>query len=381
MSSLMLLSSLLTVAQTDPVHGTEVNFVTFVDARTTDPFGGFWQWTNETNDVVGNIYSYEQILLRHDKGAILGLHAGYCIRTDPGMTDFTGTDAPNLLDDANENWKQCSWTVSFGSNSTFENNTIQLTMMQADFENSTAAIIGGTGAFQGAYGFASFDAEEDPAGGVFYRQEFNFTIDLELYEGVTDAPSTTAPATFAPGSSASPKSAVVRMFNTSTSEIQVGVPGFLARLRALTGAVSTTCEKICHLRRKFRETTYVELQCYSCAVGGGALSRAGEVLAFTDDYAHELHVSADTRHTAAEVSNIITTNFAFLTAAISPYVMLSQVNQGSDDDDEIPALGIFAIVLISVIVIGVVALYFVMGKKGASEQEASPTEPIEADDA
>ena len=77
---------------------------------------------------------------------VIGRNAGYCIRTDPGAPDFSGTDHPDLPDDPNNNYGQCTRTLSFKQQPGYSG-TITVSGREADAGTSMLSIIGGTGDF------------------------------------------------------------------------------------------------------------------------------------------------------------------------------------------------------------------------------------------
>eukprot|EP01059_Diplonema_ambulator_P000205 TRINITY_DN10176_c1_g1_i1.p1 TRINITY_DN10176_c1_g1~~TRINITY_DN10176_c1_g1_i1.p1 ORF type:complete len:382 (+),score=122.58 TRINITY_DN10176_c1_g1_i1:83-1228(+) len=372
--SLLLVSALLAVSTSEPENGREWAFVTYVDARTgPDLIGGFWESKN-SSDVVGNVFTFEQKLLFADKGAVLGLHTGYCIRTDPGGAD--SADAPGLLDDAYDNYNQCEWTVTFENGTVTKGNTLTLMQRRADINQSRSAIVGGTGAFMGAYGWATWEPEAASNGGYLIRQAFNFTIDISNYEGVTSSPATSAPQTYSPGSSVGERMAIVRVANVTVAEIQTGMVAFKERLRQLTNGDASACQKICALKKVFRSTEYVQDACYSC-YGEILASRVAQVQDHDVAWVYDIYVSVSTKYSQSEVDKIITNNFMYLVAAISPYATLDTINH--DSDSKMPGEQIFAIVLISVVAIGVVVAFLFFRKSKTPEEAPKEEEEVAAE--
>ena len=101
---------------------------------------------------------------------MIGRNAGFCIRTDPGAPDYSGTDHPTLPDDPANNYGQCTWTLSFSKKSRFSG-SLTVSGREADFGPSKIAIIGGTGDFAGVEGVLINTPKPQGENGVLYRQE------------------------------------------------------------------------------------------------------------------------------------------------------------------------------------------------------------------
>jgi len=131
----------------------DLTIVTFADGRSD---GGIHQSVDAENtlDSPGNVFIFDQKLLADDKSTVIGRNAGYCIRTDPGAPDFSSTDHPDLPDDPNNNYSQCTWTLIFDENSNYSG-SITVSGREADLGTSMVSIIGGTGDFNGATGVMS----------------------------------------------------------------------------------------------------------------------------------------------------------------------------------------------------------------------------------
>eukprot|EP01059_Diplonema_ambulator_P009582 TRINITY_DN194_c0_g1_i2.p2 TRINITY_DN194_c0_g1~~TRINITY_DN194_c0_g1_i2.p2 ORF type:complete len:174 (+),score=59.43 TRINITY_DN194_c0_g1_i2:61-582(+) len=152
-----------------------VTLTTFADGL---PDGGIRQSADGESglDAPGNIFVFDQKLLAEDATTVIGRNAGYCIRTDPGMPDWSGTDAPNLPDDAANNYGQCTWTLVFyeGAGSGYVG-TLQVSGREADIGTSYISIVGGTGDFKGASGVLTTTPEPQPVG-ILFRQ----VLDIKL---------------------------------------------------------------------------------------------------------------------------------------------------------------------------------------------------------
>eukprot|EP01059_Diplonema_ambulator_P006961 TRINITY_DN1652_c0_g1_i1.p1 TRINITY_DN1652_c0_g1~~TRINITY_DN1652_c0_g1_i1.p1 ORF type:complete len:175 (+),score=39.17 TRINITY_DN1652_c0_g1_i1:61-585(+) len=131
---------------------TKVTITTWADGTAT---GGIRQSAagEDGLDHPGNIFVYDQKLWNENRTAVIGRNAGYCVTTDPGTPDWTDTDAPDLDDDVNENWGQCTWTLQFNSNSDYTpDSTITVAGREARSATSYIAVVGGTLDFVGATG-------------------------------------------------------------------------------------------------------------------------------------------------------------------------------------------------------------------------------------
>eukprot|EP01064_Diplonema_japonicum_P009514 TRINITY_DN169_c0_g1_i3.p1 TRINITY_DN169_c0_g1~~TRINITY_DN169_c0_g1_i3.p1 ORF type:complete len:181 (+),score=54.02 TRINITY_DN169_c0_g1_i3:88-630(+) len=152
-------------------HRRHIEFTTFADGR---PDGGIRQSADVEDglDSPGDIFVFDQKLLADDScKSVIGRNAGYCIRTDPGKPDWSGTDHPTLPDDPENNWGQCTWTLTFyeGAGSGYEG-TLQVSGRESDAGVSAVSIVGGTGDFKGAWGELLTNPENQAAGGVLFRQ-------------------------------------------------------------------------------------------------------------------------------------------------------------------------------------------------------------------
>lgn len=141
---------------------------TFADGRKD---GGIRQGADADNglDSPGDVFVFDQKLLAADSKTVIGRNAGYCIRTDPGAPDFSGTDHPGLPDDPNNNYGQCTWTLSFYQRSGYSG-TITVSGREADIGTSMVSIIGGTGDFFGASGMMSSTPIPQGENGVLFKQ-------------------------------------------------------------------------------------------------------------------------------------------------------------------------------------------------------------------
>ncbi len=151
------------------VQADNIELVTYADGRSG---GGIRQGaaTDDGLDSPGDIFVFDQQLLAADAKTIIGRNAGYCIRTDPGAPDFSGTDHPGLPDDPHNNYGQCSWTLSFGESSSYSG-SITVSGREADLGTSVVAIVGGNGDFAGASGTLSTTPIPQKPEGILFRQE------------------------------------------------------------------------------------------------------------------------------------------------------------------------------------------------------------------
>lgn len=142
--------------------------ITFADGR---PDGGIRQSADVEDglDSPGDVFVFDQKLLAGDEVTVIGRNAGYCIRTDPGAPDFSSTDHPTLPDDPNNNYGQCTWTLTFYENSGY-NGSITVAGREGDLGTSQVAIVGGTGQFRGVTGVMYSTPVPQPEG-VLFRQE------------------------------------------------------------------------------------------------------------------------------------------------------------------------------------------------------------------
>jgi hypothetical protein len=151
------------------VQADSIELVTYADGRSG---GGIRQLaaTDDGLDSAGDIFVFDQQLLAADAKTIIGRNAGYCVRTDPGAPDFSGTDHPDLSDDPHNNYGQCSWTLSFSESSNYAG-SITVSGREADLGTSVVAIVGGSGDFAGASGTLSTTPITQEPEGVLFRQE------------------------------------------------------------------------------------------------------------------------------------------------------------------------------------------------------------------
>lgn len=151
------------------VQADNIELVTYADGRSG---GGIRQLaaTDDGLDSAGDIFVFDQQLLAADAKTIIGRNAGYCVRTDPGAPDFSGTDHPGLPDDPHNNYGQCSWTLSFSESSSYAG-SITVSGREADLGTSVVAILGGSGDFAGASGTLSTTPIPQEPEGVLFRQE------------------------------------------------------------------------------------------------------------------------------------------------------------------------------------------------------------------
>eukprot|EP01064_Diplonema_japonicum_P009515 TRINITY_DN169_c0_g1_i5.p1 TRINITY_DN169_c0_g1~~TRINITY_DN169_c0_g1_i5.p1 ORF type:complete len:189 (+),score=57.86 TRINITY_DN169_c0_g1_i5:88-654(+) len=163
-------------------HRRHIEFTTFADGR---PDGGIRQSADVEDglDSPGDIFVFDQKLLADDScKSVIGRNAGYCIRTDPGKPDWSGTDHPTLPDDPENNWGQCTWTLTFYEESGYEG-TLQVSGRESDMHTSYVSIIGGTGDFKGAKGVLATTPEPLPQQGILFRQELDITLPRTSYSG------------------------------------------------------------------------------------------------------------------------------------------------------------------------------------------------------
>ena len=142
--------------------------ITFADGRTD---GGIRQSADpdDGRDSPGDIFVFDQKLLAADSKTVIGRNAGYCIRTDPGAPDYSGTDHPSLPDDPANNYGQCTWTLSFNRHSGYSG-TITVSGREADIGTSMVSITGGTGDFLAASGMMSSTPIPQEDNGVLFKQ-------------------------------------------------------------------------------------------------------------------------------------------------------------------------------------------------------------------
>jgi hypothetical protein len=147
----------------------EVRLVTYADGRTDS---GIRQNADRDDslDSPGDIFVFDQKLLAEDAKTVIGRNAGFCIRTDPGAPDYSGTDHPDLPDDPLNNYGQCTWSLVFRENSEWKG-TIVVSGREADQGTSILPVIGGTGDFYGTDGVLSTTPIPQGEDGVLFRQE------------------------------------------------------------------------------------------------------------------------------------------------------------------------------------------------------------------
>ena len=152
-----------------PAGADEVTLLTFADGRSD---GGIRQGADGEDglDSPGDVFVFDQKLLAADADTVIGRNAGYCIRTDPGAPDFSGTDHPTLPDDPDNNFGQCSWTLSFFENSGFTG-SLTVSGRESDLGTSRVPVIGGTGDFIGVTGVLISTPIPQGENGVLFRQE------------------------------------------------------------------------------------------------------------------------------------------------------------------------------------------------------------------
>ncbi len=159
------------------VEARDFRIVTFADGR---PDGGIRQSadTEDGIDAPGDIFVFDQKLLAEDGETIIGRNAGFCIRTDPGSSSDNGNDHPDLPDNPDNNYGQCTWTLSFLENSKYRG-SIVVSGREADLGTSVLPIVGGTGDFLGAVGVLSSTPIPQNEGGVLFHQELIFKRPLK----------------------------------------------------------------------------------------------------------------------------------------------------------------------------------------------------------
>jgi hypothetical protein len=147
----------------------EARLLTYADAR---PDGGIRQGADgdDGRDSPGDIFVFDQKLLADDAATPIGRNAGFCIRTDPGAPDYSGTDHPVLPDDPDNNYSQCSWSLIFEKHSGYRG-AIVVSGREADQGTSVLPVIGGTGDFYGVVGVLSTTPIHQGDDGLLFRQE------------------------------------------------------------------------------------------------------------------------------------------------------------------------------------------------------------------
>ena len=151
----------------------EFRLVTYADGRVD---GGIRQGadTEDGLDSPGDIFVFDQKLLAEDAQTVIGRNAGYCIRTDPGAVDFSGTDHPHLPDDPDNNYGQCTWSLVFEADSGYTG-TLVVSGREAEKGTSVLPVVGGTGDFFDVPGVLHTTPVPQPKGGILFRQELVFT--------------------------------------------------------------------------------------------------------------------------------------------------------------------------------------------------------------
>ena len=146
--------------------------LTYADGRSD---GGIRQSAEGENslDSPGGIFVFDQKLLGKDQRAILGRNAGFCVRTDPGAPDFSSTDHPELPDDPDNNFGQCTWTLTF-SLSSGTAGSITVSGREADKGASELTITGGTGHFNGIMGTLITTPIPQDSNGVLFKQRIKY---------------------------------------------------------------------------------------------------------------------------------------------------------------------------------------------------------------
>lgn len=150
------------------------SLLTFADGRSD---GGIRQSAEVEDglDSPGDVFVFDQKLLAADADTVIGRNAGFCIRTDPGAPDFSSTDHPTLPDDPNNNYGQCSWTLTFYPSSGYDG-SLTVSGRESDIGTSQVPIIGGTGDFLGASGVLLTTPIPQGSNGVLFRQELEIIL-------------------------------------------------------------------------------------------------------------------------------------------------------------------------------------------------------------
>jgi hypothetical protein len=171
-SALLVLSTLILI-QPLCLKAGEFRLVTYADGR---PDGGIRQSAEPDNgiDSPGDIFIFDQKLLAEDAKTVIGRNAGYCIRTDPGVPDYSGTDHPDLTDDPANNYGQCTWSIVFDTGSGYQG-SIVVSGREADKGTSVLPLVGGTGDFFNIPGVLHTTPIPQHDGGVLFRQELVFS--------------------------------------------------------------------------------------------------------------------------------------------------------------------------------------------------------------
>ena len=152
----------------------DITLLTFADGRTD---GGIRQGADVEDglDSPGDVFVFDQKLLGADADTVIGRNAGYCIRTDPGAPDFSSTDHPTLPDDPDNNYGQCSWTLTFYESSGYTG-TLTVSGREADVGTSHVPVIGGTGDFAEAEGVLISTPIPQGDNGILFRQELELSV-------------------------------------------------------------------------------------------------------------------------------------------------------------------------------------------------------------
>lgn len=175
LGTLLVLATLLLI-QPLCLQASEFRLVTYADGR---PDGGIRQSAdaNDGVDSPGDIFVFDQKLLAEDADTVIGRNAGYCIRTDPGAPDYSGTDHPDLPDDPDNNYGQCTWSLVFDADSGYLG-TIVVSGREAEQGTSVLPVVGGTGDFFNIPGILHTTPIPQEDGGVLFRQELVFSRQL-----------------------------------------------------------------------------------------------------------------------------------------------------------------------------------------------------------
>ncbi len=169
------ISVLMLVLFWSSADATDFVIITFADGRTD---GGIRQNADieDRLDSPGDVFIFDQQLLADDKNTVIGRNAGYCIRTDPGAPDFSNMDHPDLPDDPNNNYGQCTWTLTFYKNSGYVG-SLTVSGREADIGTSLIPIIGGTGDFIAVTGVLASTPIPQAGNGVLFRQKLMISND------------------------------------------------------------------------------------------------------------------------------------------------------------------------------------------------------------
>jgi hypothetical protein len=173
--TLIIISIFILLLFQAPIRAGGSVIITFADGRVS---GGIRQSTDQF-DSLGSVFVFDQKLLAEDAQTVIGRNAGYCIRTDPGAPDYSSTDHPDLPDDPDNNYGQCTWTLSFNKDFKYTG-SITVSGREADLGSSMIPIVGGTGDFVGASGVLTSTPIPQDENGVLFRQELMLTNKLEV---------------------------------------------------------------------------------------------------------------------------------------------------------------------------------------------------------